>query len=115
MDTIEINIFGIVGSNFCVEAEDGDKVHELITKALNEKVKVEISFLNIDLLTTAFLNSAIGKLYKDFSEDDIKMNLSVKDLSRSGAVSLKRVVETAKLYFRYPEAMQKSINEILGD
>jgi hypothetical protein len=39
----------------------------------------------------------------------------VSDISDSGIVSLKRVVDTAKLYFKDPEAMQRSINDILED
>jgi len=76
METIQIKIYSITGSEFCVEAEDGEKVFMLIYKALKEKKKVELSFQNVELLTTAFLNSAIGKLYKDFTEQEIKALLS---------------------------------------
>ena len=65
------------------------------------------------MLTTAFLNTAVGQLYKDFSEDYIKENLRVSDISESGKVSLKRVVDTAKLFYKNPDAMQQSINDIL--
>ncbi len=112
---VTINIFSIVGSTFCVEAEDGEKVYELIERALTENKKVEISFLNIELLTTAFLNSAIGKLYSGFSEVKIRELLSVKDITSSGAVSLKRVVETAKAFYKNPEALQDSISKILEE
>jgi len=115
METTTLNIVGIVGNKFCVEAEDGQKVFELTSKALEVERKVVLSFLNVELLTTAFLNTAIGQLYKGFDEGTIKKYLSVEHLSPSGAVSLKRVVETAKEYYRDPEAMQRSINEILGE
>jgi len=115
METLKINIYSIVGSSFCVEAEDGERVFELIKKTLHEKKTVEISFLNVELLTTAFLNSAIGKLYQDFSETEIKNLLSVKDISNSGAIALKRVVETAKAFYKNPEALQESINKILEE
>ena len=115
MDTIQLKIYNIVGSEFCVEAEDGEKVFMLISKALKEQKKVEISFQNVELLTTAFLNSAIGKLYKDFSEEAIKSALSVKDITQSGAVSLKRVVETAKAFYKNPDALRESVNKIMED
>ncbi len=115
MDTIQIKIYSIAGSEFCVEAHDGEKVFTLISKALKEKKKVEISFQNVALLTTAFLNSAIGKLYKDFSEQEIKASLSVKEITQSGAVSLKRVVETAKAFYKNPDALRESVNKILGE
>ena len=115
MDNSTINIVNTVGDSFCVEADDGQKVFELIKKVLIEKRKVTLSFLNVEMLTTAFLNTAIGQLYRDFSEDLIRENLKVENLSQSGLVSLKRVVDTAKLYYKDPEAMQRSINDILGD
>ena len=110
-----INIVNTVGDSFCVEAEDGQKVFELIKKVLLEKRKVTLSFLNVEMLTTAFLNTAIGQLYREFPEEVIKENLKVENLSQNGIVSLKRVVDTAKLYYKDPDAMQKSIYEILGD
>ena len=115
MEKITISIINTVGSSFCTETEDGQKVYELIKKALEEKKKVNISFLNVEMLTTAFLNTAIGQLYNNFAEEIIKNSLSVDNLTPSGAVSLKRVIETAKLYYKNPDAMQKSINDILGE
>lgn len=115
MEETKINIINLVGNSFCVEAEDGQKVFELIVKAFSENKKVVLSFLNVQMLTTAFLNTAIGQLYKDYSDVYIKANLSVKEMSQSGLVSLKRVVDTAKLYYKDPEAMERSIKDILGE
>lgn len=115
MENSTINIVNAVGNSFCVEAEDGQKVFELIKKVLVEERKVTLSFLNVEMLTTAFLNTAIGQLYRDFPEELIKENLKVENLNHSGLVSLKRVVDTAKLYYKDPDAMQRSINDILGD
>lgn len=115
MDNSILNIVNIVGSTFCVEANDGQKVYDLIQKVFQEKHKVTLSFLNVEMLTTAFLNTAVGQLYKDYPEELIKENLSVKDMSQSGLVSLKRVVDTAKLYYKDPEAMERSIRDILDD
>ncbi len=113
MENVVLNVFNVVGSPFSVEAEDGQKVFELIHKAFKEKKKVVLSFLNIEILTTAFLNTAVGQLYKDFSESEIKENLEVKDITNPGAVALKRVVDTAKLYYKDPGAMERSINELM--
>ncbi|MGD9977135.1 MAG: STAS-like domain-containing protein [Bacteroidales bacterium] len=69
MNNTNIHIISVVGSSFCVEADDGQKVFELIKKAFNDNRQVVLSFLNVEMLTTAFLNTAIGQLYKDFTED----------------------------------------------
>jgi len=115
MNEIKINIINIVGSPFCVEADDGQKIYNLIVKSFKEKKKVLLSFLNVKLLTTAFLNTAIGLLYKDFTEEFIKEHLNIEAMSQSGLISLKRVVETAKLYYKNPNSIEQSIKDILGE
>ena len=115
MEISNISVVNVVGDRFCTEAEDGQKVYVLIDKALKDKRKVHISFLNIEMLTTAFLNTAIGQLYRDYTEEFVKESLSVEHLTPSGSVSLKRVVDTAKLFYKNPNAMEQSINDILGE
>lgn len=115
MNNTKINIINVVGGQNCIEATDGQKVYDLITKSFNSEKSVTLSFLNVKILTTAFLNTAIGQLYKDYSEENIKLHLKVIDITQSGLISLKRVVETAKLYYKDPEAMERSIKEILGE
>jgi hypothetical protein len=110
-----INVLSVVGNKFCVKAEDGEKVYELIKKAISEKRKIELSFSDIELLLPVFLNAAIGDLYKDFPEEEIEQYLSVKDLTRSGTISLRNVIETSIDYFKDPEAFEKTINEILDE
>jgi hypothetical protein len=115
MENITISIVNTIGDVYGVEADDGQKVFELIAKALNDRKKVVLSFQNIEMLTTAFLNSAVGQLYKNHTEEYIKENVTVSDISDSGKVALKRVIETAKLYYKDPEALKRSIDEIRED
>lgn len=115
MEEIKVDIFSIVGQKDCTLPEDGEKVYLFIHRILQQNKKASISFANIDKLTTAFLNNAIGKLYGDFDEEKIKASLSVQDLSESGAGRLKRVVNNAKNYFRNPDKLRESIKEILGE
>ena len=115
MEEIIINVFNTVGNSFCVEAEDGQKVYDLVKKSLQEGKKVKLSFQNVEMLTSAFLNTAIGQLYRDFKEDDIKKRISVDKMEQEDMSLLKRVMSTAKLYYKNPERMEKSISEILGE
>lgn len=112
---ITIKIVNTIGDVYAVDAEDGQNVFNLIVKAFDEKKSVILSFQNIELLTTAFLNTAVGQLYKDFNEKFIKENLSVADISESGKIALKRVVDTAKLFYKDPQAFKKSIAEMVDE
>ena len=115
LENTTISIVSTLDDSVCVETEDGQKIFELIKVALSERRTVKLSFLNVEMLSSAFLNSAIGQLYRDFPERLIKENLIIENLSLSGGVSLKRVVSTAKLYYKDPEAMQKIIDDILDE
>lgn len=115
MDTTTINIVKLIGDVYGVEAEDGQQVYDLIVKAFKKDLQVVLSFQNVELLTTAFLNSAVGQLYGHFSEEEIREKLRVEHLSESGKVALKRVVDTAKMFYKDPEALERSIDSVLDD
>lgn len=112
---IEKSVYQIVGNEICVEAEDGLKVSAIIRDFISNKKKIQLSFLNVKMLTSAFLNTAIGVLYKDFSDEDIKTYLSVTDIDSTDAVLLKRVVETAKAFYSNPDRIRNSLKEILEE
>jgi len=115
MNIVKTSVYQITGTPICVEADDGMKVYKVLSKFLQENQKVVLSFLNVEMVTSAFLNTAIGLLYKDFSEDSIKKYIQLEDMLPLDAELLKRVVISAKLYFKDPERMEKSIQAILGE
>ncbi len=115
MNEITINVFNIVGNSLCVEADDGNIVFENISNALAAGKKVIISFQNVEMLTSAFLNTAIGQLYRDFSEEEIREKVKVIQISPTDAISLKKVVDTAKLYYKDPQRLEQSIAEIMEE
>jgi hypothetical protein len=114
MEKIIINIYSIVGDSLCVSSEDGDKIFEHIKKVLDMNKKVELSFKNVEILTSAFLNNAIGKLYENFENEKLKNSMSVIDISSEDKALLQRVIDTAKLYYSDKKRFEKSIDDILG-
>lgn len=112
---ITLKIYEIVGSEFCVAADDGQKVHDQIVRALQNNLKVRISFINIERLTSAFLNVAIGQLYGEFPEELLRSNLSVTDIESDDLDLLKRVIDTAKLYFKDPERFKIIRDRVIGE
>jgi len=75
---------------------------------MKEGQGVTVSFLNVSSLTSAFLNAAIGQLYGSFSENEIRSKLKVADLEPDDRELLKRVVDTAKEYFKDPERFKRA-------
>jgi hypothetical protein len=107
-DNLTLSILEIVGSSLCVASDDGQKVHDRIAAALKEGQSVTVSFLNVTSLTSAFLNAAIGQLYGSFSEKEIRSKLKVTDLEPDDRALLKRVVDTAKEYFKDPQRFKNA-------
>ena len=112
---LEFSIYEIVGSPLCVASSDGQKVYDRLAAALHEGRHVALSFRNITTLTSAFLNAAIGQLYGTLSEDHIRSLLKVEDMQSDDLALLKRVVDTAKQYFRDPQRFEEAVRETLGD
>ena len=116
VDSIEIRVYEVVGDKLCVASEDGQKVYERITAAFNEGRKVQLSFQNVESLTSAFLNAAVGQLYGEYDENEIKnLLLPPKYLESEDLALLKRVVDTAKEYFKDTGRFDKIREEVLGD
>jgi STAS-like domain of unknown function (DUF4325) len=110
-----LSLYEIVGSSLCVASDDGQKVYNRLNAALKEGQNVTLSFRNITTLTSAFLNSAIGQLYGSFTEEQIRSLLKVQDIQKDDLGLLKRVVETAKQYFKDPRKFDQAVRETLGD
>lgn len=115
MKEIAVNIYSIVGNSFCVDAEDGEKIFEVLKKILEQNNKAVISFLNVEMLTSAFLNTAVGRLYGQFNQEKIKENLSVKEISDDDKLLLKKVTDTAKAYYKDSKKFEKIENDVLGE
>ena len=101
-EIIILPVFEIVGSPLCVASDDAEKVYERIRKAIRQRRSLALSFINITSLTPAFLTVTLGQPYGEFSEEEIRAKLSVKDMEPDDLFLLKSVVETAKAYFKNP-------------
>lgn len=115
MESVKLSIYNIIGNSFGVEADDGEIVHKAIIHAFNEQRNVQLDFQNIEMITSAFLNTAVGQLYRDHDTDFIRKHLSVINMLPEDMALLKRAVDTAKLFYSDPDRLQKSIDEILGE
>lgn len=112
---VTVSIFEVVGSPLCVASSDGQKIYERLTSALKDDRSVTLSFHNVSTLTSAFLNAAVGQLYGEFSEEKIRSLLKVQDMQPEDMALLKRVVETAKQYFKDPQKFDQAARKTLGD
>lgn len=113
--SLSISIFEVVGSPLCVASGDGQKVYDRLAAAFRQECPVSLSFRNVSTLTSAFLNTAVGQLYGQFDEGQIRRLLKVEDMDPDDVALLKRVVDTAKQYFRDPQRFEQAAQEMLSD
>ena len=112
---MRISVYEVVGSPLCVASNDGQKVYDRLAAALKAECRVALSFHNVTTMTSAFLNAAIGQLYGIFDEEPVRSLLKVEDMDVEDAELLKRVIETAKLYFKDPQRFEQVVHETLED
>ncbi len=98
-EQITIKVSDLIGGQFCISAEDGQKVFRKIEQLIRDGRLITISFKNVTMLISLFLNVAIGQLYGSLSEDAIRAQLKVDGLSPDDMELLKRVVDNAKKYY----------------
>jgi len=106
-EIITLSVFEIIGSPLCVASDDGEKVYERIRKAIRQGRSVVLSFVNITSMVPTFLNVAIGQLYGQFSGEEIRTKLTVKDMEPDDLFLLKRVIETAKRISKTRNSIRK--------
>jgi hypothetical protein len=114
-EPITVRVLDIVGSNICVSADDGQRLHDKIKPLLDKDYKIILSFQGVDTLISTFLNAAIGQLYGTLSEEKIRENFSVAGMEPDDLDILKRVVENAKAYFSRPRQYDQAWKEEVGD
>ena len=112
---IFISVYECIGENSAISTEEGDSLYQRIEKALDKEISVQISFKNIQLITTAFLNAAIGQLYKKYTSDQLNEKLKILDMEPTDIEILNRVISVAKKYFENPKEFEKTIDEELGN
>jgi DNA repair photolyase len=112
-----VRILDITADPICMSAEDGEKVYLVIRRIFdaNRQDLVSLSFAGLEMITSAFLNAAVGQLYRDYPEELIKQRISAREIGNDDADLLKRVTETAKRYYKDPARLESTIRDILGD
>ncbi|HPM00741.1 MAG TPA: STAS-like domain-containing protein [Candidatus Cloacimonadota bacterium] len=108
---IKIKVADLIGSPLCISAEDGQKVFDKVEHLVKTGKQVTVSFENVSMLISLFLNVAIGQLYNSFNEETVRAQLKVEGLSSDDMELLKRVVDNAKKYYSnkksYDDAWQE--------
>lgn len=91
---------------------DGDRVGELVSKTISDGESVSLDFSDVEIVTTSFLNHAIGALLGQFAESELTSRVAFRHLDLDGQERLRRVVENARRYFG-DDAYRRSVDHAL--
>lgn len=109
-------ISAVVGSEFCISSDSGQKVFEILRSAVSRGDRVHISFDNIKSLGAAFLDSAIGQLYKgEIREEILDEMLVFENISPGRHLTVNRAIREAKEYYKDPSGYIAKLKEIFAD
>lgn len=112
-----LKISFIIGGDIAVSTSDGEIVFSKLISYLKGKTKVTLDFKGITILTTAFLNAAIGQLYSGETYPDNFLNehlkiINVRDID-TPLFSL--VINRAKEYYQNKRKLEESVNTAFHD
>ena len=95
MSKERLAIYEYITSPSATSPTQGDIVYEkiepIIKNCIKNKNKFSIDFTGIKILTTAFLNNSIGKLFYEFDSDDILSLMTFTGLSNTTQVKTLRL------------------------
>ncbi|MCJ7448784.1 MAG: STAS-like domain-containing protein [Bacteroidales bacterium] len=109
----QLKIRDIINRETAVSSDDGEIVYNLIVNCIKNNCIAELDFSEITILTTAFLNSAIGQLYNTYSSDQLNNALKLKNVADEDRILFKKVIERAKEYFANKKGFEDSANKAI--
>ena len=112
-ETIRLIVNDLIGNDTAVSTDDGDVVFQGIKSIFDARKQVVLDFERIQMLTTAFLNAAIGQLYSEYKSDYLNQNLKLENVADEDKILFKKVVERAKEYFLDKKGFEDSANNAI--
>ena len=105
-----MKVIDIINNTLAVSADEGQKVYDIVVESISNNQAIELDFKGIEILTTAFLNAAIGQLYSQFSSEQLNKFLKIIYLEESDTKLIYKVVKRAKEYFADRNSFSQSVN-----
>ncbi|WP_295814584.1 STAS-like domain-containing protein [uncultured Deinococcus sp.] len=108
MEIVKIPLTLVAKTSVCTSSEDGERVYEEISKQIKLGNTADLSFHGVKYIISAFLNSAIGQLYRDYPEEVIRRQLTLSHVTDEQVVLLREVVVNAKKYYLNIESFERA-------
>lgn len=116
MDSIIVKVNDHITLNKGLTPDEGEIIFSILSDEFLKGNKVVLDFSGVEILTTAFLNVAIGNLYRDYTSAQLKELLSFnEDLPDSIALKIKQVTTAAKKFYLDEDEFNNIIDSALNE
>lgn len=93
--------------------DEGLPIYNEIVKNLDCGERVTLDFDQVELVTTAFLNVIIGKLYEKYTGEELNKLLKFENITPGIALRIKTVADTAKIYYKNQKQYDSDVDAVL--
>lgn len=108
MKTILIEVAALAGGRYCIAEEDGVRVADVVSAALSDSLSVQLSFVDVQMLTTPFIRALFVPLLEQFSSEQLNAQLQMSELRSGDQARIKLVIDDVKLRLHDPESYQRA-------
>lgn len=115
MDTITLDVAALINSPSALTREQGAIVYDEILPLLKQGDKVILDFGEIESIITPFLNVSIGKLYENFSSEQLNELMKVVNQPEGTAAKFQLVINNAKHYYANKKGFDKIVKEVINN
>lgn len=109
------NISELIQSPSALTTEQGEIIYNLMTPSLQHGVRVVLDFKDIESIITPFLNAAIGKLYEDYSSEQLQTLLQIKNIPLGTSSKFQIVINNAKQYYANKDKFNEAVQEVIDE
>lgn len=110
-----IDVAEKIGTPSALTQDLGDIIYNEINDALQKHITIHLDFSNVESMISPFLNNAIGKLYKDYTSEQISQYLVMENFPSTKNSTLNVVISNAKAYYANQDIYMNAMKEVINN
>ena len=111
MKTTNIDVKNTIHSPYCIDMEDGNIIYNHVKKELEDGSVVVLSFDGIEILITAFLVSAVGKLFETYDAERLHSSVKAIGLHKDFEPLWDKIMKGSSRYYAHKEKIDHHTNK----
>ena len=108
-----IRVVDLVEFTRAPDNDEAEKVFHALREQLHQEHNVLLSFEGMDFITPSFMGSSIGRLLREFTEEEIRTRIQVTGMSENDRLELDYVIKHNVAYLKDPERHDKAFEKSL--